>query len=575
MRLPLALTLLAMLFHASPADACGGLFCSTTPVVQAQEEIIFDVDQDQNRVTAIINIVYQGSAEEFVWVLPLQTTPERIDTGSLNAFNQLRSFTAPRFTITEQETAGTCREPPMSGSVDAAASAPDSGANSDSGMSSDPGVTLVSRQDVGPYDTVVLQGSSSEAVKMWLLDNGFLVTDAMMELVTPYLAKGDTLLALKLLNDRDAGSIKPIEVEMRADLEGEELDACIPIRMTAMAANSDMPITTYVFADAGRAIPQNFFHVTPNLLKLDWLARGRNYMQLIADAIDEADAGHAFVTEQASNTGALRQLRLDQPLDEVALRSHTDLASFLQGLMASGLLRRPGMRELLEAHFPQIAECPGCPISEFEGQPIDPDPVVDEILIELIEPDRRAQEILDSRIYFTRLMTILDPEEMTVDPIFAYRKDLPEVSNLHTAKAILHCGDNGWPGSAGTVVILEDGRRIVYDGDRNMDPNIQAMPSALLVEQLYDDEIVKDNRGTVDEMMATQMRIRPSAGCGCSSTGTGGGAVAGLLLSLGLVLSGVGGRRSASVLSGIRRTRRSRRAGRTRGSHVPPSPRRR
>ena len=36
--------------------------------------------------------------------------------------------------------------------------------------------------------------------------------------------------------------------------------------------------------------------------------------------------------------------------------------------------------------------------------------------------------------YLTRLLTIVSPEEMTKDPIFAFNPDLPDVSNQHTAK---------------------------------------------------------------------------------------------------------------------------------------------
>ena len=44
------------------------------------------------------------------------------------------------------------------------------------------------------------------------------VTDDMMAAVEPYLAQGDVLMALRLLNDKDSGSIAPIELKMPMSL---------------------------------------------------------------------------------------------------------------------------------------------------------------------------------------------------------------------------------------------------------------------------------------------------------------------------------------------------------------------
>lgn len=522
------------------AEACGGLFCGGTPVLQAEEGIIFDVDMPNNSVTAVINIVYQGSAEEFVWVLPLQTAPESIGTGSQQAFLTLQQLTTPQFRITEFENVGMCTDFP----IDAlAGTAEDSGVNrGQNAPPSDPGVSVVSRQNVGPYDTVVLDGTNPDAVKQWLLDNGFLVTDEMMEMVTPYIAKGDTLLALKLLNDRDVGEIKPIEVKMTADFAEQEIEACIPIRMTAMAANTDMPITAYVFTDEGRAIPQNFYHVVPNLLKIDWLNFGSNYRQLIADAVDEADAGHAFVTEYAGSPDFLEDTVYQQGMfDFDRLRAQTDLADFLQELSNQGLLRRAGMQQLLSARFESVAQCPQCRPDDFRGEQIDANAAVDEILTELIEPDQRAQDLFNRRQHFTRLFTMLDPEEMTVDPVFAYDPALEDVSNIHNAKMIRYCGVGGSPGSAGIVIVLEDGRRIYFDG--NGEPNrslLDAMPAAERVEQLHEGLVVQDNSARINELLDDHNE-GGGTGCGCGSAtekaAGGAGAAFGLaLLGLGLTL---------------------------------------
>ena len=63
------------------AQACGGTFCNTnTPVNQTAERIIF-VDRPDGTVTAVVEIQYQGSAEDFSWVLPVPGIPD-VDVSS-------------------------------------------------------------------------------------------------------------------------------------------------------------------------------------------------------------------------------------------------------------------------------------------------------------------------------------------------------------------------------------------------------------------------------------------------------------------------------------------------------------
>ena len=55
---------------AERAEACGGLFCGNTPVDQTAERILFEVNDD-NTTSAVIEIQYQGRAEDFSWVIPV------------------------------------------------------------------------------------------------------------------------------------------------------------------------------------------------------------------------------------------------------------------------------------------------------------------------------------------------------------------------------------------------------------------------------------------------------------------------------------------------------------------------
>lgn len=526
------LTGLALGLVPKDSEACGGLFCGNIPVNQTEEAIIFDVDIPNNTVTAIINILYQGNADEFAWLLPLQTNPAFIGVGSRTAFQVAQNLTVPRFQITEIEDVGVCSESYMDPRF---AYEDGSGAECGGGLCGVPqasggGVDVLQRQEVGPYDTVVLSGTDPELIRQWLVDNDFRVTDDMMEMVVPYVTKGDVILALKLLNNVDVGEIAPIEVTMSAPREERELDACVPIILTSIAADPDMPITTYLFSDQGRAIPQNFFHVEPNLLKIDWLNGGRNYRQLIADAVDEAEAGHAFTTEYAGSPDIFEdQVFVDGRYDLAALRRLTDLGAFLQELSDQGLLRAQGVRPILEKHFAAVAQCPQCSTSEFRGQTIDPNAVVDEIDEKVVAPDRRAQELMTRRAHFTRLLTMLDPEEMTVDPVFTYDAALPDVSNAHNAKMIRDCGVGGAPGSAGIQIVLEDGRVIYYESNGDPDRSLlDAMPAAAKIEQLAQKTLVRDNGATIQEQLDEHNSRNGAGGCGCSASNRKRGVQSGL-----------------------------------------------
>ena len=53
------------LLAPSTASACGGFFCSNTPVNQSGERIAFVLED--GHVEAHVEILYSGSAKKFAW----------------------------------------------------------------------------------------------------------------------------------------------------------------------------------------------------------------------------------------------------------------------------------------------------------------------------------------------------------------------------------------------------------------------------------------------------------------------------------------------------------------------------
>ena len=85
----------SLLLVAAPVLACGGFFCSQVPVEQRGEQIVFAYGPG-DKVTAIIQIAYQGSAEDFAWVVPVTGQPT-IALGPDAIFSTLRMRTDPQF----------------------------------------------------------------------------------------------------------------------------------------------------------------------------------------------------------------------------------------------------------------------------------------------------------------------------------------------------------------------------------------------------------------------------------------------------------------------------------------------
>src|SRR6187402_473285 len=99
-------------FLPATANACGGFFCNAAqPVNQAAEGIIF-VDNGDGTTTAVIQIQYQGPAQNFSWLLPISSVPKSdsdIGIASNLALQRLQSATNPSYTLTTR-VEGTCRQ---------------------------------------------------------------------------------------------------------------------------------------------------------------------------------------------------------------------------------------------------------------------------------------------------------------------------------------------------------------------------------------------------------------------------------------------------------------------------------
>lgn len=328
----LALALaLAGLLDARPAAACGGFFCSQSPVDQRAERIVFAIDEEAGTTDMIVQIQYAGRADDFAWVVPLGAVP--LD-GSLATFPQaamvaLDAGTAPAFAPSRDCVA-------RAGGEELAEPSP-------VGL----GVDVHVREVVGPYDTAVVSSEDPGALVEWLRANGFRVTAAMEPYVAMYTREGSVFLALRLTGESDVEDIAPLRMTLPGTAPG------IPLRMTAIAAEPEMGIVvTILGSQRYEAANWPNVEVPPSELAVEvveepWSVRF-NWAAAVARAVDRA-GGRGWVTETASPTAPyVDRLRATTPADDAQAEAIEALLALFGGrLYLSRLYTRVSPEEMI------------------------------------------------------------------------------------------------------------------------------------------------------------------------------------------------------------------------------------
>ncbi len=259
--------------------ACGGFFCTTTPIDQNAERIIFAVNSQAQTITAVVGISYTGAAEDFSWVVPVPSPPE-VDAAETQSLNLLDAGTQLQI-----------NDPPnyCSGLLTFYAELGGGG-----------GDDYLELGSVGPYDYVIIRNQNPGEMVGWLRQNGYRVTDEMIPIIVQYVDEGMFFLAMKLSQDAEVGDIQPVVMTYKSN------HPMIPIRLTAVAAVPDMPIITWIFGDT-QALPTNYAHpvIEDDDLRYNFgSSDGTNYLQLVDRTVDLYQ-GRAFITEYAAPTSAL------------------------------------------------------------------------------------------------------------------------------------------------------------------------------------------------------------------------------------------------------------------------------
>lgn len=433
-----ALLAVVGLFISSPTFACGGFFCSVLPINQAGEQIIFR--QDGSQITTMVRIQYSGEAESFGWVLPVPNTPE-LSLGDDTIFNQLEALTRPQFNLTR--TGEAC---PVVVESSGSGTAASPAGNED--FSQDDGVNVEQRLTIGAFQAQIISSDSSQALAIWLADNNLDLSDRGAELLEPYINANMKFVVLNLQSTANVGDIQPIILKY----EGEK--PMIPLKLTAVAAEDDMGILVWLLGDA-RAVPENFLHVTPNYTRLNWYTGPNNayvsYQSLITEAMDEA-GGQGFATDYAGVFENLTDGLSDENIYDsiVGISETVSSAEYLQQVWRWGFDQRilSLFNTLLPLPEGQDTSVYGDAVAlatqytEAELSAADSN-IREAIVDRLAEPLANSLDILDDELYLTRLYTTLSPEEMLVDPTFAFNPDMPDQALARNATLDANCTSEG------------------------------------------------------------------------------------------------------------------------------------
>ncbi len=277
-RLILVFVCFSLLVVAGITSACGGFFCTNTPIDQSAERIIFTINNDDT-ISAIVGIDYEGAAEEFSWVVPVPSIPE-LDVAPTSALDVLQNATNPQINPPRNYCYGVVW--------------------SEGGFGGGGGGYL-EEGNLGPYDYAIISSDDPRELINWLRDNGYRVTEDMEPIIADYVFDGMYFVAMKLSNDAEVGDIQPVKMTYKSE------NPMIPIKLTAVAALDNMPVLVWIFADTPYS-PDNYAHPDVNFagfrtdsqLNTPWrFSDTTNDYFAERNRIQRDYGGQAFITEYA------------------------------------------------------------------------------------------------------------------------------------------------------------------------------------------------------------------------------------------------------------------------------------
>ncbi len=272
------------------AEACGGTFCSNSPIVQNAERVLFIRGSGEEN-TAVVQIQAQGNDPSFAWVVPLESIPRNIHEEATSIFGIIDQSTQPVYIFANQQ-----RFSPSGsgfgcgGSADATPSlaAPEETA----------GVRVWASGETGMFRFDVVSSEDPAALRTWLNSNRYLTPAEAEPIIGEYVREHKYFLAVRLSAVQGVSSflVSPLAFTYTGR------SPCVPLRLTRIATTPTLPVLTYVISDT-RAVPSNFAQTMVSDAEVARLGPSRfgvtvTYDQVVSTAVQDA-GGRAWITEYA------------------------------------------------------------------------------------------------------------------------------------------------------------------------------------------------------------------------------------------------------------------------------------
>jgi hypothetical protein len=281
-RVSCAGVLLGGLIAASAVRADGGFFWGeAATLAQTRQEALMAIHGDE--VTYVIRSLYDGSPNEFAWVLPLPNTPTDVTAHPNDAlFEQLDTSTRPTFASYFGGGPTCC-----------CAMAAGGGPVGD--------LTQVEASGhAGLYDWAALTSTGAASLMDWLTTNGYQVPDSAAYVLQGYILQDMHFLAVRV-REGDAQTLTSAKGIPPIQFTVQTAKRFYPMVISSVSAAPETEVILYVLA-SHRAKASNLpnVQIDPASLVVDYSGpSGTNYERLFTQKIDDL-GGLALITEYAS-----------------------------------------------------------------------------------------------------------------------------------------------------------------------------------------------------------------------------------------------------------------------------------
>ncbi|MFB6839547.1 DUF2330 domain-containing protein [Streptomyces sp. NPDC056361] len=222
----------------APAYACG---CGA--MIPDKSERI-GVDREESAVhwdgrteTVAMRFDVHGNARKAAWIMPVPSRAE-VTLGESALFDALASLTAPeerdRYYFWPREGDWPFDNPWGDGAAGAAPAAPG------------PGVGVVGRGRLGPFDVARLTATDPEALGDWLHANGFELPERLPGALQPYVDRKWEYVAVRIAPEENGAALHGNLTPLRIRFASPEL--VYPMRLSRLAA-TPQTLGLYILAD--------------------------------------------------------------------------------------------------------------------------------------------------------------------------------------------------------------------------------------------------------------------------------------------------------------------------------------